>query len=180
MPEKRLEKRMLFERVNRLARRLIRLSIQISHSSLRRLRQLSRRRIHSKKGVKRLPVGSNSRARSTVKSSRPLSLFLSNILSLPVPFAVRARWSNSKNLEDDPIRRRDQRGRYERRKVISHLRSREWDSERAFFSLLHSGDVEWHNLVAIAAVHRAAEIARLHSREIISTRGRSKSNHFYT
>lgn len=41
-------------------------------------------------------------------------------------------------------------------------------------------DVEWHNLVAIAVVHRIAEIVRLRSREIISRSTLGEPSYFYT
>lgn len=79
---------------------------------------------------------------------------------------MQARRSNSKNLEDDPIRRQDQRGRYDRAEK-SYLASAiaRMGLENARFSSFSFRDVEWHNLVAIAVVHRAAESARAEERE---------------
>lgn len=72
---------------------------------------------------------------------------------------MQARWSNSKNLQDDPIRRWDQRGRYDRAEK-SYLASAIAGMERGTRVFLPPSfrDVEWHNLVAIAVVHRMAEI----------------------
>src|SRR5436309_10198932 len=41
------------------------------------------------------------------------SIYLSIYLSVSLFLDVQARWSNSKNLEDDPIRRQDQHERYD-------------------------------------------------------------------
>lgn len=115
-------------------RRLIYLSIQIIHSFQRHA--IIIKVLYTFKGgrEKRVPVRAEHRE---IRQTFSPPLFLSLFLCL---LTVQARWSNSKNLEDDPIRRWDQRGRYdERRKVISHLRSWEWNEERAFFFLLHSG-----------------------------------------
>jgi len=72
---------------------------------------------------------------------------------------MQARWSNSKNLQDDPIRRWDPRGRYDRAEK-SYLASAIAGMERETRVFLPPSfwDVEWHNLVAIAVVHRMAEI----------------------
>lgn len=152
--------------------RLICLSIQISRSSLRRPRQLSRPSYTVEGSVKRLPLGSYSRGTPWNPRDLSFSFFffsLSPFLPLLPPFSlfltlflvVQARRSNSKNLEDDPIRRRDQRGRYDRAEK-SYLASAiaRMGLGNARFSSFSFRDVEWHNLVAIAAVHRAAESAR--------------------
>lgn len=110
-----------------------------------------------------------------MKSLNPplsLSLFFFSLF----PGEVRARRSNSKNLEDDPIRRRDQRGRYDRAEK-SYLASAIAGMELGTRVFLPPSfrDVEWYNLVAIAIVHRRAEIVRLPTRplvcEIIKMRG---------
>lgn len=133
-------------------RRLIYLSIQIIHSFLQRRRMTIIEVLYTFKG---------RREKSTVRN-REISFPISFLLSLShsrLFLSMQARWSNSKNLQDDPIRRWDQRGRYDRAEK-SYLASAIAGMERGTRVFLAPSfwDVEWHNLVAIAVVHRMAEI----------------------